>query len=245
MRDLGRREDALASYTRALALAPGYAGALEMRGYLLHVLGRNEEASRDFADALRLAPELGFAQGMLLQSRMYNCDWRGYDEARQRLVDLVRAGKPGPEPFVFTVHSDNARDQLHCARTAVEARVPPSPTPVWRGERHAHDRIRVAYLSADFYDHATAYLVAELFERHDRSRFEVTGISWGPPRTEARSARGSGPRASISTTWQVESDRDVAQLLREREDRYRDRLEGIHPRGTPGDLRPARRHRCR
>ncbi|MEO8507105.1 MAG: tetratricopeptide repeat protein [Betaproteobacteria bacterium] len=233
LRDLGRREDALASYTRALALAPGHSGALEMRGYLLHVLGRNEEASRDFADALRLAPESGFAQGLLLQSRMYNCDWHGYDEARQRLVDLVRAGKPGPEPFVFAVHSDDARDQLRCARTAVKARVPPSPVPVWQGERHAHERIRVAYLSADFHDHATAYLIAELFERHDRSRFEVTGMSWGPPRTSAIGAR---IRAACERFDDVssQSDREVAQLLREREIDIAIDLKGFTNDARPG-----------
>jgi predicted O-linked N-acetylglucosamine transferase (SPINDLY family) len=40
-------------------------------------------------------------------------------------------------------------------------------------------RLRVGYLSSDFYDHATAYLMAELVERHDRDRFEVYGYSYG------------------------------------------------------------------
>jgi predicted O-linked N-acetylglucosamine transferase (SPINDLY family) len=38
----------------------------------------------------------------------------------------------------------------------------------------------VAYLSADFRRHATAYLLAELVERHDRARFEIIGVSFGP-----------------------------------------------------------------
>ena len=38
---------------------------------------------------------------------------------------------------------------------------------------------RVAYLSADFHRHATAHLTAELFELHDRTRFEVMGVSFG------------------------------------------------------------------
>ena len=44
----------------------------------------------------------------------------------------------------------------------------------------AGDRIRVAYLSADFHRHATAHLIAELFEIHDRDRFEIIGVSFGP-----------------------------------------------------------------
>jgi predicted O-linked N-acetylglucosamine transferase (SPINDLY family) len=44
----------------------------------------------------------------------------------------------------------------------------------------AHDRLRIAYLSADFHNHATAQLAIELFERHDRTRFDICAISFGP-----------------------------------------------------------------
>ncbi|MFN3399617.1 MAG: glycosyltransferase, partial [Ferrovibrio sp.] len=40
-------------------------------------------------------------------------------------------------------------------------------------------RLRVGYFSADFHRHATAFLMAGLFEQHDRSRFEIFGISFG------------------------------------------------------------------
>src|SRR5262249_34397100 len=43
-----------------------------------------------------------------------------------------------------------------------------------------HGQIKVGYLSADFHEHATAYLAAEVFERHDRSRFMIFGYSYGP-----------------------------------------------------------------
>jgi predicted O-linked N-acetylglucosamine transferase (SPINDLY family) len=43
-----------------------------------------------------------------------------------------------------------------------------------------HDRIRVGYLSSDFCSHAMSYLIAELFERHDRSRFEIHGYCASP-----------------------------------------------------------------
>ena len=41
-------------------------------------------------------------------------------------------------------------------------------------------KITLGYLSADFHEHATAFLCAELFEAHDRTRFEVFGYSYGP-----------------------------------------------------------------
>jgi len=44
----------------------------------------------------------------------------------------------------------------------------------------SRDKIRVGYFSADFYGHPVAALTAELFESHDRSKFEVTAFSFGP-----------------------------------------------------------------
>lgn len=40
-------------------------------------------------------------------------------------------------------------------------------------------RITIGYLSADFYPHATSWLIAELFEKHDRDRFQIVGYSYG------------------------------------------------------------------
>ena len=45
---------------------------------------------------------------------------------------------------------------------------------------YRHDRIRVGYMSSDFCSHAMSYLIAELFERHDRSRFEIYGYCTSP-----------------------------------------------------------------
>lgn len=61
----------------------------------------------------------------------------------------------------------------------------------------SRDRIRVAYLSADFHEHAVAYLVAELFERHDRSKFELHAVSFGPQQKSVMRGDGSNGRSTI------------------------------------------------
>jgi len=61
--------------------------------------------------------------------------------------------------------------------------------PVRAPQRRQAGRIRLAYLSADLYNHATAHLMAELFERHDRTRFELIALSFGPDRRDAMRSR--------------------------------------------------------
>ena len=77
------------------------------------------------------------------------------------------------------------------ARRIMSARPVPDRCPSYgHGERYNHDRIRVAYLSADFHQHVTAALTAEMFELHDRDRFEITAVSFGPPTMAAPCGSG-------------------------------------------------------
>jgi predicted O-linked N-acetylglucosamine transferase (SPINDLY family) len=46
--------------------------------------------------------------------------------------------------------------------------------------RRTSHKLTIGYLSADFHEHATAYLIAELIEKHDRDDFMVLGYSYGP-----------------------------------------------------------------
>jgi predicted O-linked N-acetylglucosamine transferase (SPINDLY family) len=176
----GRTEDALASYDRTIAINPDFAQAHVHRGDALRELRRFADASAAYDRALALDPGHQHALGAAADCAMKRCDWawRGQHlaELRARITEQTAI----IPPFVALVHFDDAALQLRCARNLIGDRIgtlsPPKATgPAWR-----NDRIKVAYLSADFRRHATAYLIAELVERHDRERFEVIGISFGP-----------------------------------------------------------------
>src|SRR5262249_61271040 len=99
---------------------------------------------------------------------------------------------------------------LQGARPFSPDKHPAFKPPLCSGECYRHDRIRVAYLSADFHNHATSYLMAELFERHDRERFEITAVSFGPDVEDGMRQR---LRTAFSRFVDVrrETDRAVAQ----------------------------------
>jgi len=208
---LRRRDEALACYDRALAARPDFAEALYNRAALMSSLGRFERASEDAARALALDPDLPYARGTLLHSRMYRCDWKDHDTDVARLLDGVRRGERAAEPATLLNISDAASDQLRCAHTWAEDKYRPH-APLRRAERSRHDRIRIAYLSADFRAHATAYLMAGLFERHDRRRFDVTAISFGgSPGDEMTSRLKAGFERFVDARDM--RDADVANLL--------------------------------
>src|SRR5262249_12102906 len=105
---------------------------------------------------------------------------------------------------------------FRCCEVYLRETGPGSSAPVWKGERYCHDRIRVAYLSADFRDHAVCRLLAGVFERHDHAQFETHAISFGP---DTPSEMRSRVERSFDRFVYVRNkkDRDIANLLRELE----------------------------
>ncbi len=111
------------------------------------------------------------------------CDWRGSGSGSgpmaQPFIDMARSDEKGTLAFYFLTIADDPAAQLLMARHDIRTLGTAGVPALWQGQRYQHSKIRLAYLSADFYEHATAYLMAELFERHDRSRFEVSAFSFG------------------------------------------------------------------
>jgi protein O-GlcNAc transferase len=180
LRQLNRHRAALADYDRALVLSPDQADALNNRGNVLRELGRNAEAAGAYDRLLQVHPQFRRVLGNRTNAELLACDWRHYPEATDELAAITRAGEAVDMPFAFLAHSTDPADQLACARSWTRDRYPAAAQPLWTGERYSHDRIRLAYLSADFHYHPMAHLMMRLFETHDRDRFEITALSFGP-----------------------------------------------------------------
>jgi predicted O-linked N-acetylglucosamine transferase (SPINDLY family) len=177
--DQGQVQEAAAACEAAIALRPDFANAHYHLGLARLELRSPAEAITALERAQQLAPDAPYLQGQLFSARRSVCDWRGHDVTAAQISKGVTAGWQTDQPFSFLAVSDSPKAQLACARTFIADRYPQQAAPMWRGETYRHDRIRVAYLSADLYEHATAHLMAGLFEAHDRQRFETIAVSFG------------------------------------------------------------------
>jgi len=176
---MNRLEDALASFDRALAVEPGHAEALYHRGHALANLERYDEAVAAWERVLTIDPRHPHALGALAFYRLMVCDWRDIDAFVAELKRALDEGSAVVEPFTLLAYSFGPADQLRYTRQFVHQRFPAAPVRVPAQKPRAGAKIRIAYLSADFHRHATAWLAAELFELHDRSRFDVVAVSYG------------------------------------------------------------------
>jgi protein O-GlcNAc transferase len=180
LRVLGRLGEAVEAYDQTLAIQPDYAVAWSNRGHALAGLRRPGDAVASYRRALALNPEDAPILGAQLDQQLQVCDWTDYISLTARIAELVGQGRNADLPFSFLSHSTDPMDQLRCAQVRVRERFPQPFPALWSGKPYAHDKIRLAYVSSDFREHAVAHLIAGLFERHDRARFDVSGYALAP-----------------------------------------------------------------
>lgn len=180
-------KDAIDAYLQALSLNLTDANTHYQLGLCFNELAMKTEATQCFETALAMGAgphELGI-RALLSYFARDACHWSG---ATRALADLARTLRETPEdaalattPFAHVTLQDDPADLLKATRmlsrhVAKHAHPLPARASDWKpGGR----RLRVGYLSADFHQHATCILMAEMLEQHDRERFEVTLYSHG------------------------------------------------------------------
>lgn len=179
LRRLHRYEAAAAAYAAAIRHRPAYAQAHADHGVCLYDLRRYEAAVQSFDRARALDPAVDVSS-MRLHCLQQLCDWRGREQELTALAARIERREPVSNPFLFFALSGSAALQLELAaswaarKCAVEDALPPAP------RRGRHEKIRVGYFSPDFYNHPVSILMADIFEMHDRAKFEVSALSYGP-----------------------------------------------------------------
>jgi protein O-GlcNAc transferase len=180
---MGKPAEAIPAYRAALALNPRYANAHYNLGNALKELDRLEEAIHAYRQAIACDGELAAARFQLCNVRRHACDWRGLEQEEADCLSSLRGQGHPVSPFpVLVMSADPALHLEHARRWARRLATLPHKR---SGRPAAHPapsdgRMRIGYLSCDFHRHATGSLIAELLERHDRSRFDVIGYCFSP-----------------------------------------------------------------
>jgi protein O-GlcNAc transferase len=181
--DAGNSLLALEAADKSLSLAPGYQAALHSRAGATFGLGRYSEAAEAFGQVVDKDPAHVIAWAGLWRAAVAACDWPLSQKAACALQEAHGRGLVILPPFDALAFEDDPLMHRQCAEVFVakQTRREELSIPSIRVRPAKSDgKIRLAYLSADFHEHATAYLMAEMFECHDRNRFDVTAVSFGP-----------------------------------------------------------------
>lgn len=207
---LTRYEEALTAHDRAIALGfNNNALVWDNRAITLNLMNRQREAFDSYAKALTLNPNADFIFGSWLHSKMMLCDWQYLNQAFDELAARISAGQK-QAPFVVVTTPLSAKMLRQCTANFIGG------SDVAQPAFHQHDntqRITIGYFSADFHSHATTYLMAGLFEHHDKERFNIIAFSFGPDQQDAMRQRIAAACDQFIDV-RDKSDAEVAALSR-------------------------------
>lgn len=225
---LNRWNDALPCFAKAIEFHPGdYDEAFEHLADAFLNSRRNVEAHACYAQLYAENPDNASYLARLIRASLLLCNWTDLDTRIERLRQISNQfsdGKFGPF-FLMAMPGVSQRELHDQARARYADRLLPAAAHE-NTEQIGHRapnptlgrRIRIGYVSFDFRDHPVGNVIAEVIERHDRTRFEVFGYSLGPDDGSAIRTRLSkafdriqdiaalGPEASARTVANDEID---------------------------------------
>ena len=174
----GEPQLALACWADALQSDPARVALLNQRARLLEQFAQLADAEAAMRASLMIQRDQPDVIQHWLHLRQRMCAWPILSDAIPGLpaTDLITSCGP----LAALALTDQVAVQERIASAWIERKIPPAPEHLAPRAGYRHDRIRVGYLSSDFCRHAMSYLIAELFERHDRLRFEVHGYCTSP-----------------------------------------------------------------
>ena len=217
LKELKRYEEAIAFAEQALVINPNLAEAWANKGAALKDLTRYEEAIVHYDKALSLKFDIDWVWGDLLYTKMKICDWAGLKESLEGISKKVMANEKVSQALSLLALSDDALLHKKCSAIFAQAKYPANPTLGFIPKLSKKEKIRIAYFSPDFRNHPVSLLTAELFEVHDRDRFEVFAFSLQKApigdETNLRLRKGFDRFIDVDEM----SDQEIAQLARELE----------------------------
>ncbi|USQ94781.1 O-linked N-acetylglucosamine transferase, SPINDLY family protein [Caulobacter sp. RL271] len=154
----------------------------------MHQPARAELALQRAAD---IDPNAMDVIGQLVANRLTQCKWPAVLPTERVLRERMLEGV---NPLSIAAYTDDPLLQLAAANRFIEREAKTTPEQIRADRRDAPidltgRRPRIGYISSDLRDHAVGYLMAELFEVHDKSKVEVFAYYCGPESSDGLNTR--------------------------------------------------------
>jgi len=204
--------EALSNFENAISIRPEYAEAWLNKGNIFAELGDHPSAVKCYEKVLAINPSFNWVPGLLIYANMKMCNWSNFHNYLEKITHEINNEQRVIMPFALLSLIDDPELHKKCSEI-YSAELYPQRVLSLEGPVTTAGRIRIGYFSSDFYNHATSYLIAEIFELHNREDFEIIGFSYGPQICDEMNQR---VRSSFDQFYDVsnKSDSDIASLAR-------------------------------
>ena len=176
---LNKYDDALLNYDKAIEIKPDSINGYIFKAHILSVLDRLEEALENYKKAYIINPHHPLLLGHIVHTKLKMCDWEDF----KRDIETIKLNLENEKKISYPFTTLIVFDSPYLQKKASEIWAKDYEIKVKKQNNFSinkkKNKIRIGYFSADFRNHATAHLTAEMFELHDNSKFEIFGFYLG------------------------------------------------------------------
>ena len=214
LHELKKIELAIKSYDRAIKINPNHVYSHNNKGYALQKLKKIDSSIESFYNVLKIDPNFDFLLGELVHAKNKLCDWKYFKEDIEILKNKILNKNKASTPFPILQLYDSPLLQKKTAEIWIKEKFPDKKKLKSLSKKKPNKKIRIGYYSADFHNHVMSFLLAKLFELHDKSKFELIAFSFGPEKNDEMRKRISKPFDQFIKV-NSKNDREIAQLSRD------------------------------
>ena len=205
---------AIESLNLAIQYNPNYAEAYKHKGQIFLNLKNYNEAFNNFSHAFEINPNLDYLLGRLIFSKHCISEWKSFAKDLKDISDKILKKYKICTPLQSLRFFDSPELQKITAQTYVKEKYSDKNDLIHITNKKLNKKIRIGYYSADFYNHAMSFLLANLYELHDKSKFELFAFSFGPERKDEMYYRISAAFDQFINV-KLKSDDEIMKLSRE------------------------------
>ena len=180
LRDINRIDDAIKNFEKAILLDP-YNGELYFHlGETYNSVKIHSKALIALKKAYSINPGIEFLLGSIVNTKMDLSLWNNLNDNLNVLTSKIINNEKAITPFALMALIDDPQIQRKASQIYANFNYPNNASASTVKTYSNHKKIRIGYFSADFHNHPTMHLMAELFELHDKKKFEIFAFSFGP-----------------------------------------------------------------
>ena len=208
--------NAINSFEKVIEIDPNNGESYYFLGELYRLSKQFNAALVSFEKAFSLNPNIDFLIGALLNTKMNLALWKDYEEHIEILIKKINNNENVITPFSLMALLDDPRAQKIATQNYANLNFLKDTSSLPVKPYSNHKKIRVGYFSADYHNHPTMHLMAELFELHDRKKFEIFAFSFGPNQQDKWRQRASLSFDKFIDVH-LKSDSEISALSKELE----------------------------
>ena len=209
----GKKSESLDAFKNAVKLAPKDPESHRNLGALLVEAKNLSEGLESYQCAFALDPNYQDVLGWVIFCKQELCHWEGIPQDCDTLIEAVNHGKKVAHPFILNAVIDDTEVVAKAAQIFAQKEYPKSDALPPIDRYGTHKKIRIGYFSPDFREHPVAKGVVDLFQNHDRKKFEIHAFSLGAAVKDKWNTR---VREGVDFFHELQdmSDKEIALLSR-------------------------------